>query len=55
MVKKGMTLQQVQAARPTFDYDGRYGSTSGRWTTEQFVEAAYRELSASPTTPGGAR
>jgi glyoxylase-like metal-dependent hydrolase (beta-lactamase superfamily II) len=46
MVKKGMTLAQVKAARPTFDYDGRYGSTSGRWTTEQFIESAYRELAA---------
>jgi cyclase len=44
-IKKGMTLEQVQAARPTFEYDGRYGSMSGPWTTEVFVEAAYRDLS----------
>jgi hypothetical protein len=44
LVKKGMTLEQVQAARPTFEYDGRYGSTTGRWTTKMFVEAAYRDL-----------
>ena len=29
MVKKGMTLEQVKAARPTRDYDSRYGATSG--------------------------
>ena len=45
MIKKGMTLEQVQAAKPTYEYDGRYGSTTGPWTTEMFVEAAYRDLS----------
>jgi glyoxylase-like metal-dependent hydrolase (beta-lactamase superfamily II) len=44
MVDMGMTLRQVQAAQPTADYDGRYGATSGRWTTEQFVAAAYESL-----------
>ena len=46
MVKKGMTLDQVKAARPTRDYDPRYGSTSGAWTTDMFVEAVYKSLSA---------
>ena len=32
--KKGMTLEQVKAARPTLDFDGRYGSTTGPWTTD---------------------
>ena len=45
MIKRGMTLQQVKAARPTLDYDGLYGATTGPWTTEMFVEAAYRSLS----------
>jgi glyoxylase-like metal-dependent hydrolase (beta-lactamase superfamily II) len=44
MIDMGMTLRQVQAAKPTADYDGRYGATSGRWTTEQFVAAAYESL-----------
>jgi cyclase len=44
MVDMGMTLRQVQAAQPTADYDGRYGATSGFWTTEQFVAAAYQSL-----------
>jgi glyoxylase-like metal-dependent hydrolase (beta-lactamase superfamily II) len=42
--KKGMTLEQVRAARPTLDFDGRYGSTSGPWTTDMFVSAVYRTL-----------
>ena len=44
LVKKGMTLEQVKAARPTADYDGRYGTATGPWTTEMFVEAVYRTL-----------
>ena len=45
MVQRGMTLEQVKAAKPTMDYDGLYGSDSGPWTTAMFVEAAYRSLS----------
>jgi cyclase len=44
MIKKGMTLEQVKAARPTRDYDPVYGATSGFWTTDMFVEAAYKSL-----------
>src|SRR5439155_17406507 len=46
MIKKGMTLQQVKAAKPTSDYDPRWGATSGFWTTDMFVEAAYQSVSA---------
>jgi hypothetical protein len=41
---KGMTLAQVKAARPTMDFDGRYGATTGPWTTDMFVEAVYSSL-----------
>jgi cyclase len=44
MVKKGMTLDQIQAAGPTFEYDPRYGATTGPWTTRMFVEAVYKSL-----------
>jgi cyclase len=44
MIKKGMTLDQVKAARPTRDYDPRYGATTGIWTTDMFVEAVYKSL-----------
>jgi glyoxylase-like metal-dependent hydrolase (beta-lactamase superfamily II) len=47
MVKKGMTLEQVKAARPTVDYDRRYGADSGPWTTAMFVEAIYNEMKAA--------
>jgi glyoxylase-like metal-dependent hydrolase (beta-lactamase superfamily II) len=45
LVKKGRTLDQVRAAKPTYDYDGGYGVDRGSWTTNMFVEAVYRELS----------
>jgi len=51
MVAKKMTLEQVKAARPTLDYDSRYGATTGAWTTDMFVEAVYKSLSpAAPST-----
>lgn len=47
-VKKGMSLEQVKAAKPTQDYDPLYGSTTGSWTTDMFVEAVYKSLTATP-------
>ena len=44
MIARGMTLEQIKAARPTRDYDPVYGSTTGSWTTEMFIEAAYNSL-----------
>jgi glyoxylase-like metal-dependent hydrolase (beta-lactamase superfamily II) len=44
MVEKKMTLDQVKAANPTLGYRTRYGSDTGRWTTDMFVEAIYNEL-----------
>ena len=45
MAKKGMTVQQIKAARPSLEYDGIYGSTTGAWTTDRFLETVYREVS----------
>ena len=44
LIDKGMTLEQVQAARPTRDYDPRFGSDRGFWTTSKFVAAVYQSL-----------
>jgi glyoxylase-like metal-dependent hydrolase (beta-lactamase superfamily II) len=44
MIKKGMTLEQIQKARPTLDWDPRYGTTTGGWTAAKFVEAVYRSV-----------
>jgi len=48
MIKKGMTLDQVKAARPTLDYDPHYGAAAGEWTTDKFVEAVYRSVRLQP-------
>ncbi len=45
MIGKKMTLEQVRAARPTFEYDARYGADTGFWTTAMFVDTVYRNLS----------
>lgn len=44
MAAMGMTLPEVQATRPTADYDERYGAATELWTKEQFVAAAYESL-----------
>jgi hypothetical protein len=48
MMDRGLTLAQVKAARPTKAYDRRFGSDSGPWTTDMFVEAVYRSLAGTP-------
>jgi glyoxylase-like metal-dependent hydrolase (beta-lactamase superfamily II) len=48
LIKKGMSLEQVKAAKPTMDYDPVYGSETGPWTTDMFVEAMYRSLAEKP-------
>ncbi len=44
MIDQGMTLEQIQAAKPTYEYDPRFGSDSGDWTTKDFVAAVYQSL-----------
>ncbi len=48
MIKRGMTVEQVKAAKPTLDYDPIYGHDTGNWTTDMFIEAAYKSLSNKP-------
>jgi glyoxylase-like metal-dependent hydrolase (beta-lactamase superfamily II) len=44
MLDRGLTRAQIQAARPTFDWDARYGVESGEWTTAMFVDAVITSL-----------
>jgi glyoxylase-like metal-dependent hydrolase (beta-lactamase superfamily II) len=57
MVERGMTLEQVKAARPSLDYDGRYATPSGPTSTAAFVESLYNDAvaarKAAGTTGGG--
>jgi hypothetical protein len=48
LIRANATLQQVQAAHITADYDTRFGATSGPWTTAMFVEAVYTGLKNPP-------
>jgi cyclase len=48
LVAKGKTLAEVKAAKPTADYDGRYGAMTGPWTTDMFIEAVYRAMTRKP-------
>jgi len=43
-IKRGRTLAQIKAEKLTLDYDPRFGHTTGVWTTDMFIEAAYRSL-----------
>ena len=45
LIDQGLTQEQIKAANPAKGYRGRYGSDSGEWTTEKFVEAVYAGLS----------
>ncbi len=57
MVARGLTLEQVKAARPTLDYDGRYATATGPTSTAAFVESLYNDAVAArrATSSGGAR
>ena len=44
LIKQGKTLDQIKAARPALPYETRYGSQTGPWTTNAFVEAIYKSL-----------
>jgi cyclase len=44
LIDEGLTLEQVIERQPTFGYEARFGSKTGSWTTEMFIEAVYRSL-----------
>jgi glyoxylase-like metal-dependent hydrolase (beta-lactamase superfamily II) len=46
-IAKGKTLDQVKAAKPTEDWDPRFGRNP-KWTPDQFVEAVYKSLMNPP-------
>jgi cyclase len=41
------TLEQIKAARPALPYETRYGAKTGTWTTDAFIEAVYKSVSAA--------
>ena len=46
-IDKGLTLEQVQAARLARDYDGRYAAATGPATADEFIATVYRSLTAA--------
>jgi cyclase len=46
MIQRGMTLPQIKEAGPAKAYEREYGARSGSWTTDDFVEAVYKGLTA---------
>lgn len=50
MIDDGMTLEQIKAADPHRDYDGRYAKEPG--AADRFTEVVYRSLTRSGDTGG---
>ncbi len=46
LMKQGKSLAEIKAANPTQGYAKRYGSDTGSWTTDMFVEAVFKSLAA---------
>ena len=46
LIKQGKTLEQIKEASPALPYERQYGSQTGDWTTNAFVEAVYKSLSS---------
>jgi len=47
MIARGSTLRQIQAARPTLDYDTEYVDEDSFITAEEFVEAVHASLTGA--------
>jgi cyclase len=50
LLDEGKTLAQIKAANPTLGYRSQYGTDTGPWTTDMFVETIYNELAAKKGT-----
>lgn len=42
--ERGMSLEEILAARPAFGWEARYGSDTGPRTTRRFIESIYSEV-----------
>ena len=49
MSEKKMTLEQIKAAKPTLDYDGRYDTPAS--PASALIEAIYREFNPQKPSP----
>jgi cyclase len=46
LITKKKTLADIKAARPGLPYETRYGAKTGAWTTDMFIEAVHKSLTA---------
>jgi glyoxylase-like metal-dependent hydrolase (beta-lactamase superfamily II) len=46
LIAKKKTLAEIKAARPGLPYETRYGARTGSWTTDMFIEAVHKSLTA---------
>jgi hypothetical protein len=53
MVERGLTLDEVKAARPSLDYDGRYATPTGPTSTSAFIESLYQDAVAAVKASAG--
>jgi glyoxylase-like metal-dependent hydrolase (beta-lactamase superfamily II) len=47
LIAKNQTLDAIKTANPTKGFRARYGADAGPWTTDMFVEAIYKSLTAA--------
>ena len=52
-LERGESLRQIEAEHPAQGYESRYGSDTGNWTTNDFVEAVYKSLLAEKRAQHG--
>jgi cyclase len=49
LIQRGLSLEDIKKANPTRAYRSRYGTDAGPWTTDMFIEAVYKSLTAKRT------
>jgi glyoxylase-like metal-dependent hydrolase (beta-lactamase superfamily II) len=47
-VRRGLTLDEIRIADPVQGFRRRYGSDTGPWTTDMFIDAVHRTLESEP-------
>jgi cyclase len=53
LIKQGKTLGQIKEESPAKPYETQFGSSTGPWTTDMFIEAIYKSLTAPKKLDGG--
>jgi len=54
-VRRGLTLEQVKAEKPTLDFDPRYNTPNGFWNADRFIEVIYKQMKQAQGAAAPAR